>query len=161
MTPSIERQELTTQTSSFTIPTLSKQLQRRTSDNNRARYARAHFPALHLLPSSQRKSANIVGVYNVRHFGIQNLANPASRYWVPHFPNVPSEAVESVGLLRAPKRPVKIVDWEPIHPNSIPILYDFGRPRVQTDDDHDMAATNQGFRQFSRRLFGAANTWGG
>jgi hypothetical protein len=101
-----------------------------------------------------------VGVYDVRYFGIQNLANPASRHWVPHFPDVPGEAVKSVRLVLPPKGPVEIVHWETVDAHPIPILDDFARPWVQADNHHHMAAANQGFRQFSRRFFGTADKMG-
>ena len=102
----------------------------------------ANFPALHLSPGSQGKTANIVGIYDVWFFRIENLADPPSRNGVPHFSQVPREAVKPARLLLPPKGPVEIVQRKSIHARAIVIFDDLAYPRVQANDHHDMALTN-------------------
>jgi hypothetical protein len=120
----------------------------------------AHFPTLNFPPSGQGKPADIVAVYDVRLFSIQNLADPPSRHVIPYFSNVPREANKRAGLLLAAEGPVKVIDWEAVNAHPIPILDDFARSWVQSDNHHDMAAMHHGFRQFSGRFFGAADNMG-
>src|ERR1700686_1487288 len=82
----------------------------------------AQFPALHLSPSGQRKTTDIVGVYDVRRLSVKKLADPPSRLRIPHLSDVPSEAVKAVRLFLTTKGPVEIVEWQPIDAHAIPIL---------------------------------------
>src|ERR1700734_296319 len=93
-----------------------------------------HSPALNLLPSSHGKSTDVVGVYDIRHFGIQNFADPASRHRVPHFPNMPGEATENTGLLTSAKGPVEIIQRKTVEADPAPILDNFTRPWVHPDN---------------------------
>jgi hypothetical protein len=69
----------------------------------------ANVPALHLSPGGQGKTANIVGVYDVWRFSIQNLAEPPSGDGVPHFSHVPRKAIKPARFLLLPKGPIEIV----------------------------------------------------